>query len=127
MNDRWSRIRLAACSTTVIYWLGLFIVTHLPPTRLLRTRVSDRVEHFVSYAILAGLLLWSLRQLGLSPRAAAWWVVGICLVYGAIDEWLQTFVGRICSFDDWLADATGALTVVAVAIVIGAMRDARQA
>ena len=75
----------------------------------------------------AWLLLWSLHYTDLSPRAAAWWVVGVCLFYGAIDEVLQIPVGRTCSMKDWVADASGTVTVVAVALVIGAAWHLRRA
>lgn len=126
MIERNTLVRIVVWSATAIYWVGLFIATHLPPSRVPKTRVSDTVWHFASYALLATLLLVSLRQMGVSLRAAAWWVIAICFVYGAIDEYLQTFVGRICSLNDWLADASGAVTVGALAAVIGAMRDTRQ-
>ncbi len=118
--------RTIALTITSIYWAGMFIATHLPPTRVPRTRVSDKVTHFTAYAILAGLLLWSLRQIGFSPRAAAWLVVTIALIYAALDEYLQIFVGRICSMSDWLANAAGVIAVAAVAVVIGALRDVRE-
>jgi VanZ family protein len=75
--------------------------------------------------VLAGLLVASLRTAGVAPRLSGWLVIGICLLYGAIDELTQPLVGRFCSFDDWLADASGAIAVVAAAMVIGAMRAAR--
>jgi VanZ family protein len=108
------------------YWICLFVVTHLPPTRLPKTRISDKFSHFAAYAVLAALLIWSLRQLGCSLRAAAWSAIAICLAYGAIDEYLQIYVGRICSLRDWLADVTGAVAVAAVVVVAGALRDVRQ-
>jgi VanZ family protein len=127
MTPRPPRIALLAWSLTAAYWVGIFYLTHIPPLRVPRTRVSDVHAHFAAYAVLAAMLLWSLRYTNLSPRAAAWWVVFVGLFYGAVDEVLQIPVGRICSMRDWLADATGVVTVVAVAVVIGAMRHARRA
>jgi VanZ family protein len=49
------------------------------------------------------------------------------LTYGAIDELLQIPVGRVCSLGDWLADAAGVATVVALAVVFGAVRQVRAA
>jgi VanZ family protein len=120
------RLRLSH-AILIVYWLGLFVVTHVPPSRVPKTRVSDKVQHFASYALLSGLTLWSLRQTELSPRAAAWWTVIVCLTYGVIDELLQIPVGRVCSLGDWFADAAGVVTVVAVAVVVGAVRQVRAA
>ena len=123
--DRGRTIALIAWSVTGVYWAALFVATHLPPTRLPKTRITDTPAHFTSYAILAALLLWSLHFTRLSLRAAAWWVIGIGLVYGVIDEILQIFVGRICSLSDWLADASGVITVVATWTAVSAVRYAR--
>jgi VanZ family protein len=125
--ERLPRIALLAWSVTAAYWLGIFYLTHLPPERLPKTRIADVHAHFTAYAVLAVLLLWSLHYTPLSPRAAAWWVVGLCFFYGAIDEVLQIPIGRTCSMKDWIADATGAVTVVAMAVVIGAARHVRRA
>ena len=124
--ERRPRIALLAWLLTAAYWLGIFYLTHLPPERVPKTRVTDVHAHFTAYAVLALLLLWSLHHTDLSPRAAAWWVVGLCLLYGAIDEILQIPIGRICSVSDWITDATGAVTVVAIAVVLGAARHARR-
>ena len=126
-TERRPRIALLAWSLTAAYWIGIFYLTHLPPERLPKARVSDVHAHFTAYAVLALLLLWSLRYTDLSSRAAAWWVLGLCLFYGAVDEILQIPIGRICSMSDWVADATGAVTVVAIALVVGAARHVRRA
>jgi VanZ family protein len=127
MTERRPRIALLVWPLTAAYWLGIFYLTHLPPQRLPKTRISDVHAHFTAYAVLALLLLWSLHYTELSPRAAAWWVVGLCFFYGAIDEVLQIPVGRICSMKDWIADASGTVTVVAIAVIIGAARHVRRA
>ena len=124
---RRPRIALLVRSLTAAYWAGIFYLTHLPPERLPKTRIADVHAHFTAYAVLAMLLLWSFHYTDLSPRAAAWWVVVLCFTYGAIDELLQIPVGRVCSMKDWIADATGAVAVVAIAIVVGAARHARRA
>lgn len=48
-----------------------------------------------------------------SARLLLAWA-GAYLVYGVLDEWLQSYVGRSMSFNDWLADAVG----VAAATII---------
>lgn len=127
MTTRPPRIALLAWSLTAAYWLGIFYLTHLPPQRVPKTRIVDVHAHFAAYAVLAAMLLWSLRYTSLSSRAAAWWVVAVGLIYGIVDEVLQIPVGRICSMKDWLADATGVVTVVAVVVVVGALRHSRRA
>ena len=127
MTEHLTRRSTLLWTITAIYWLALFVATHLPPARVPRLGVSDKISHFAGYAVLAALLLLSLRAKEISLRASAWWAVAICLIYAAIDEYLQIFVGRHSSFDDWFADAAGAVTVASLVIVVGAMREVRQA
>jgi VanZ family protein len=93
------------------YWLALFVGTHIPKTMpVLPGDQSDKLVHFAAFAMLAALLAttWQLAAGKLNYRhlAAVWIVVAI---YGAVDEWTQSFVGRDTSVWDWTADATGAL------------------
>lgn len=69
---------------------------------------EDKYAHFLVYGLLATLLC----RLGAGWRSAAWAVVAASL-YGASDEWHQTFVaGRDASAGDWMADTTGAALAV---------------
>lgn len=100
---------------TGAYWISIFILTHLPPTTVPKTRVSDKALHFGVYAILGVLLHLSVR-----PRA---WkkillVLAVLLLYGAMDELTQPLVGRFCSFDDWLADAAGAAVALSLCAAV---------
>jgi len=62
----------------------------------------DKLAHLLTYAVLA----WLLRKSGLSP----FWAVALAALYGASDEWHQSFVpGRQPDLADLLADAGGAL------------------
>src|SRR5437763_15664025 len=49
---------------TIAYWSALIFVTHIPPNQLPQTHVNDKVEHFVSYALLTGLLLFAMARGG---------------------------------------------------------------
>ncbi|HEY7089178.1 MAG TPA: VanZ family protein [Tepidisphaeraceae bacterium] len=121
MSSSRTRLRLAAI-VTAVYWLGILTLTHLPPTRLPETHVSDKLEHFVAYFIL-GILLWTTLRL-LRPQ----WpisritliVVPILLAYGALDELTQPWSHRTCSLYDWYADASGAAAAAIVSVgVVG--------
>lgn len=103
-------------AVTIVYWLGIFTLTHVPAPRLPTVHVSDKLEHLISYGALGTLLflsLWAVRptwtQIGILTLA-------IGIMYGAIDEWLQAlpFVNRDCDFLDWTADVSG----VAIAVVV---------
>ncbi|MHB1033996.1 MAG: VanZ family protein [Pirellulales bacterium] len=95
------------------YWLALFTVTHLPASRVIETRIWDKAAHFVAYAGLAFLLAaaWSLRTT-LTLRHYGI-ILAVMAVYGAIDEILQSPVGRDTDARDWLADILGTLLALA--------------
>lgn len=99
-------------TATIAFWVTIFVLTHLPQEQLPRVRVSDKLAHFMAYGVLAGLLYltsWIGRP---RRRAPALKVLGIIMVYGAIDEMLQSFVGRHADIVDWLYDVAGAVCVL---------------
>lgn len=112
------------------YWALIFLLTHLPARELPPVSLNDKIEHFLAYGMLGGLLylnFWAFRP---RQRRLGWMVWGIGLAYGAIDEWLQYFVGRDCELNDWLADAAAVTIAVVVLSAVkwfidrrGAIRD----
>ncbi|MHB1295823.1 MAG: VanZ family protein [Anaerolineae bacterium] len=79
----------------------------------------DYPAHAFAYALLA-LLFW--RVLCLHQARLPLWIasapersaVVLAALYGALDEWHQSFVvGRCSTWTDWLADFIGALFAVA--------------
>jgi VanZ family protein len=96
----------------VCYWLVLFITTHIPrDMAALPGPSTDKLIHFTAFALLAILLstAWQLTVGPLGLRHFAWaWV--LLVLYGALDEWTQSFVGRTASVWDLAGDALGALT-----------------
>jgi VanZ family protein len=99
---------------TAIYWLTLFVLTHIPQPRMVDVPLGDKTAHLIAYALLASLLLLSLRKSRVRKVEAI--TLLICISYGAIDEWLQAipFIHRSCELYDWFADCTGAALAVAV-------------
>ena len=104
-----TRRRLAALVVLVVYWLTLFIATHIPPPRVQSVTVSDKTMHFVAYAGLAFLLAWAV----LATRPTWGRLIMVLLItisYGAVDEALQLMVpGRYGDLGDWVADVAGAV------------------
>jgi VanZ family protein len=96
------------------YWLLIFILTHTPAPDLPRVPVNDKLEHFLAYGMLGGLLYLAAWSRWPSWRRLGWVVWAVGLSYGAIDEWLQLLVGRDCELNDWLADAAA----VTIAVVV---------
>ena len=98
----------------VLYWPSLFALTHIPnPQRIFKhIPSSDKMLHFFAYLVLV-FLLW----LAISParkvnwrKASVWWVLLVIVWYGALDEWLQGYMGRCPQFSDFFADLAGAIT-----------------
>jgi VanZ family protein len=103
-----------------VYWLALFVATHIPSDlAALPGTSTDKFVHVTAFALLAFLLAtaWHLTvgQLGLRHMALAWIVL---VLYGAMDEWTQSFVGRTASVYDLLGDALGALIGLALFIAL---------
>jgi VanZ family protein len=103
-----------------LFWLALFVATHIPDTSgLLPTQQNDKVLHFTAYLLLAGALAtaWQLAGGILTSRHLffAWFAV---LAYGAFDETTQIPVGRDCSIWDWTADAAGAAVGLMLFVVL---------
>lgn len=106
----------------MVYCLLLFLSSHRPVPALGGLPAgSDKVLHFLAYAILGALWMRALRP---GPGRAG---VGLLLAtalaagFGAVDEWHQSFVpGRSADVLDLLADLLGAVAgAAAYAYLIG--------
>ncbi len=94
-----------------IYWVALFIGTHIPQLPNVAPDVPyfDKVLHFSAYAGLAFLLAAAFTmRLSMSARRYVAIFVGLSL-YGALDELIQAIpgLGRQADVMDWLADLSG--------------------
>jgi VanZ family protein len=88
-----------------IYWLS---DQHSLPTPALFEN-QDKLFHAGAYFVMS-LLAWrSFRHSVNSPIILALVSIAFCSLYGASDEWHQSFVvGRSSDVLDWLADTSGA-------------------
>jgi hypothetical protein len=105
-----SRITLVCKLAFGLFWIVLFVGTHIPISEDMLPLVGgDKVLHFGAYLVLSLLLViaWHLAGGILTRRhlVIAWIAV---LAYAAFDEITQILVGRDCDIKDWLADAAGA-------------------
>ena len=110
MTDRPVR-RRALLTVFALYWLGLFVLTHLPELPIdTAARYNDKVAHTVTYALLMGLALVACRRpQATTARLILVWLP-ILTAYAAVDEFTQPLVGRSCQLTDWLADLAGLVT-----------------
>lgn len=105
-----AKLALAVGLLALIYWLAMFVGTHLPGTAVPPdpARSWDKVEHVTAFAGLAVLLciagaLW----LGASQRLLAA-VLGLLALYGVMDEVTQRYLPyRLPDTGDWLANMLG--------------------
>ena len=104
---------------------GLSSMSSLPPPP---GGLTDKHAHFVTYGVLAALVVWGLtdRAPARTTWATAAAAVALAALYGASDEWHQSFVpGREVSALDLAADTAGA-AIAAVALRAWAIIRARQ-
>ena len=96
-----------------LYWLTLFILAHIPmPQYVRKAGVSDKSLHFFAYIILTFLLWFSIRpdEKVNWRKSTVWWVFILVTGYGAVDEVVQSLVGRTCDAMDIAANITGILS-----------------
>lgn len=99
-------IRIASVCLFV-YWLAIFIATHLPRTALPHVQGSDKVHHALAFSGLAFLLAWAIPTSGQMLRHLCV-VASIGLCYGCLDELTQLLIpGRHCDVQDIAADFVG--------------------
>jgi VanZ family protein len=117
---RWGPAVLWAAT---IFVLSSFSSLPPPPSAF-----TDKHAHFGAYGLLAVLLVWGLTDR--APARTTWTTAAAAVVlaalYGASDEWHQSFVpGREVSALDLAADAAGA-AAAAVALRAWAIIRARR-
>lgn len=96
-----------------IYWVFLFVSTHLPKLQLPVGGGSDRYAHFAAYAILT-FLFWRFVEAVRRPlpRRFALCAALILLGYAAFDELTQELVNRTADILDWACDAAAIIAVL---------------
>jgi VanZ family protein len=92
------------------YMAAIFYLSSLPnPLPGLRDAAGDKSLHALAYAGLAFLCSRAIAEEGLGWRMTLLLACVVATVYGASDEWHQSYVpGRGADLYDWFADAAGA-------------------
>ena len=104
--------RLAFAWGPAAVWAAvLFLLSSLTPSDDLARfafPMSDKVAHLMLYSVLGGTLAWGRHRSGWAWPHVFFILLGA--LYGASDEWHQSFVpGRMVSVGDWVADTLGVL------------------
>ena len=106
---RMTTIRFTTCCL-IVYWLVLFVATHLPRHSMPKFLVWDKLLHWGAFLVLAFLIACVNPVRGRFHRHF-WFVFGVTTVYGIADELTQQFTpGRVCDFWDAVANSIGALS-----------------
>ena len=98
--------------TLALYWPALIIFAHMPvPASVRAAHVSDKCLHFLAYLVLTFLVWFSIKpQKKVNWRKLPVWLIFFGLTaYGAIDEVVQSFIGRNCDVMDLVTNITGIL------------------
>jgi VanZ family protein len=108
----------AAAILLAVYWVVIFLGTHMPGGPDKPVWGSDKVLHFSAYAglgILLGCVM--LRSRTTMLRFLAGW--SIVILYGAVDEFSQIWAqGRTADVWDWTADVTGGAIGLMLLLVV---------
>ncbi len=104
--------QLIAWAPTVAWMTVLFLLSSLSYSDLssfpFSFPVNDKVIHVALYSVLGAMLQYG--RLSSKNGLAHWTVIAVGVLYGASDEWHQSFVpGRDPSVADLSADAVGVL------------------
>jgi VanZ family protein len=106
-----------------IYWVGIFVVTHIPVPNWTRNMgMSDKTMHVAAYMLL-GFLLWfavSFDEKANWRKLKPWLILAAALFYGVADEALQRVIGRSMDVLDFASDIGGvAAAMVTVTLLAG--------
>jgi VanZ family protein len=89
-------------SSAILVFLGITVLSLMPPRTNLSIHANDKVGHFIAYAV------FSLNVLLLGKNIKHYTLSMLFIVaYGILIEFLQSFVGRETSFYDFLANSAG--------------------
>ena len=108
------RARRALLLVCIGAWVVAVVATHVPAPELSGLHVNDKTLHVVGFLGLASLFWLSLIAYGTRGWRRAVLVLGIMILYGALDEKTQGWFHRDPDVFDWLADVIGAVAAVIV-------------
>jgi VanZ family protein len=123
-----SRLRssIALRWAAVIAWMGVIFFlsaqSKLPDLTPGLPGLEEIGGHLTAYGVLAGLLWWALRGTGV--RYPATWALVLAVLYGATDEFHQSFVpGRDMSLSDLMVDLIGASAALLIITLLTRSAD----
>ena len=113
----------AACAVT---WLAAFAATHVPDEHIPATPGGPAVMHLLGYFVLTVLFTATLSVHRVRRARRILLAAIVMPLYGALDEWTQSFVGRDADIMDCLVDVAGAVAAMVVVELLLAARTRRK-
>ena len=110
-----------------VWWALLFVATHIPIDLPGPANSLDKFQHAGAFFGLAVLLCSAYEAWRPRREGGYFGVFLLAAGYGAIDEWMQSFVGRQSDVLDWFADFGGAACGVGLMFLVAAFWRARSA
>ena len=113
----------------LLWAVTIFIASSVPGYAIPNLAIfsHDKLLHLLVYFIFTALLYIALRHQTrfreLSSRPLLWAIL-MAGLYGAADEFHQSFTGRSADVLDLLADIAGALLLVAIVLAVRRIRRA---
>jgi len=90
--------------------LIFYLSSESEPLPAVTERVWDKALHFSAYAVLGAMFYRAFRGERCSIATAIVLAIVATSLYGASDEWHQSFVAlRHSDYHDWIADTLGAV------------------
>jgi VanZ family protein len=119
------RSSIALRWAAVIAWMGVIFFlsaqSKLPDLTPGLPGLEEIGGHLTAYSVLAALLWWALQGTGV--RYPATWALVLAVLYGATDEFHQSFVpGRDMSVSDLMVDLIGASAMLLLVSLLHARR-----
>jgi VanZ family protein len=110
---RRSALLLVAWTPPILFMATIFLVSSRPAPEILRRfyfDFQDKLLHATAYLALAVAFFRAFLLHGWRFSVKMAIAAAVCAaVYGAVDEWHQSYVpSRTSDIGDWLADAAGA-------------------
>ena len=123
MVDRVQRPVRIAIAALAVYWVALFVMTHVPVQVRLPGSNWDKVAHLIAYAGLGFLLACVFGRCDRSKVRLCAIVLGLSVFYGAADELIQMLVpGRTADWMDWVADIAGSTIGLVLFFTVSSLR-----
>lgn len=95
----------------IVYWILIFIGTHIPEIPSSAPKINDKVMHFCAYFGLTTFLCYVSKPNVFWKRFGR--IALIALSYAGIDEFTQSFVpSRTADWLDFAADACGTASAI---------------